>query len=68
MKTMLCACLIAVGFPSMASAAERSFDVVKLDLGVYRDSDAKALKSDVWWYSRYGKRCYHGPRYIRACH
>lgn len=68
MKTVLSACVLLIAICGAAHAAEMRPDGVKLDMGVYKESDAQALRTDVWWYSRYGKRCYHGPRWIRACH
>lgn len=68
MKTVLSACVLAMAIGGAAQAAEVPSDSVKLDMGVYKESDAQALRTDVWWYSRYGKRCYHGRRWIRACH
>ncbi len=62
MKCVTLAALLCTGVMGAAQAAP----AIPVNAGLA--TQAQPAMTDVAWLSRYGKLCFHGPVWIRACH
>jgi opacity protein-like surface antigen len=62
MKSLTLAALVCAGIMGAAQAAP----AIPVNAGLNAQTQPPVI--DVAWLSRYGKLCFHGPVWIRACH